>query len=138
MKVTHPEQGLMFGVARSLLAEYPTNQILCLDIESNTSIVSLQAIDKALKHLNSVDDLARADSEFVERNGKYYISRVTADETINQFEKDIQEGADLREGIIYGHKSPIRLVSERVGTLDTLVYTEMPDEPPLKDDEVEI
>lgn len=128
----------MFGVARSLLAEYPTNQILCLDIESNTSIVSLQAIDKALKHLNSVDDLARADSEFVERNGKYYISRVTADETINQFEKDIQEGADLREGIIYGHKSPIRLVSERVGTLDTLVYTEMPDELPLKDDEVEI
>lgn len=138
MKVTHPERGLMFGVARSLLAEYPTNQILCLDIESNTSIVSLQAIDKALKHLNSVDDLARADNEFVERNGTHYISRVTADEPINQVEKDSQEGAEPRKDIIYGHKSPIRLISERVGTLDTLVYTEILDEPPLKDDEVEI
>lgn len=138
MKVTHPELGLMFGVARSLLAEYPTSLVLCLDVESNTNAISLKAIHTALKHLHSVSDLARVDSEFVERDGMYYISRVTADGPINQAEKESQEGAELRHDIIHDHKSTIRLISERPGTLDTLMYTEIPDLPPLKDDEVEI
>ena len=138
MEVTHPELGLMFGAARSLLAEYPTNLILCLDVESNTSTVSIEAIHIALKHLGSVDDLARVDSEFVERGGMYHISRVIADRHINQAEKECQEGAELRYDIIHGHDSTIRLISERIGTLDTLVYSEIPDLPPLKDDEVEI
>lgn len=138
MKVIHPELGLMFGAARSLLAEYPTNLILCLDIESNTSTASLEAIHTALKHLDSVNDLARADSEFVERDGMYHISRVIPDGPINQAEKESEEGAELRQGIIHGHESIFRLISERPGTLDTLVYAEVPDLPSLKDDEVEI
>ncbi|KAI1381948.1 putative polyketide synthase [Hypoxylon crocopeplum] len=138
MKVTHPELGLMFGAARSLLAEYPTNLILCLDVESNASIASLEAIHTALVHLNSVDNLSRFDSEFVERNGMYHISRVIADNPVNKAERESREGAEIQNGIVYGHESTIRLVSERAGTLDTLVYTEIPDLPPLKDDEVEI
>lgn len=128
----------MFGAARSLLAEYPTNLLLCLDVESNTNPASLDAIHTALTHLNSVDNLSRVDSEFVERNGMYYISRVVADEPINKAEKESHQGAPLRTDVIYGHESTIRLISERPGTLDTLVYTEIPDTPPLKDDEVEI
>ena len=138
MRVAYPERGLMFGAARSLLAEYPQNLILYLDVESNAKIISLQAIDKALRHLVSLNNVARVDSEFVERDGMYHISRVTADSPINQAEKESQEGPELRHDIIHGHKSTIRLISERPGTLDTLVYSELPDTSPLEDDEVEV
>src|SRR6188768_1485944 len=127
MKVTHPEHGLVFGAARSLLAEYPTSLFLCLDVESSTSSSSFAAIDTALKHLTSVDELVRVDSEFVERDGMYHISRVVADDPINTFEKESQDGAELQNGIIYGHKSTVRLISDRAGTLDTLTYTEVPE-----------
>ena len=138
MRVAYPERSLMFGAARSILAEYPQNMVLCLDVESNTNNISLQAIHQALRHLVSANDLARMDSEFVERDGMYHISRVIADKSINQAEKESQEGAELRHDIIHGHKSTIRLISERPGTLDALVYSELPDMPPLEDDEVEI
>ena len=128
----------MFGVARSLLAEYPQNLILCLDVESNANTISLQAIHKALKYFVSSNNLARVDSEFVERDDMYYINRVIADKHINRAEKESQEGAKLCHDIIHGHKSTIRLISERPGTLDTLVYSEIPDIPLLEDDEVEV
>ncbi|KAI0406534.1 putative polyketide synthase [Xylaria palmicola] len=137
MNVANPELGLMFGVARSLLVEYPTSLILCLDVESNTAPTSLLAIDKALKHLQSVDELAKVDSEFTERGGIFHVSRVVADEQINRSEQASQQGAELREGIIRGHESIIKLISERPGTLDTLVYTETADVPPISDNQVE-
>ena len=138
MRVDYPERGLILGAARSLLAEYPQNLILCLDIESNADIISLRAIDKALRHLVSANNLARVDNEFVERDGMYHISRVVADNLVNQAEKESQEGAGICHDIIHGHKSTIRLISERPGTLDTLIYSEIPDMPPLEDDEVEV
>lgn len=138
MKVTHPELGLFFGTSRTLLSEYPTHLIMCLDVESNSSTASLEAIPTALEHINSVDDLARVDSEFVERDGMYHISRVVPDDPINQAEKDDKEGPELTPEIIHGHESTIRLISKRPGTLDALMYTEVPDEPLLADDEVEV
>ncbi|GFF95380.1 hypothetical protein CNMCM8927_008449 [Aspergillus lentulus] len=143
MQVTHPEQGLMFGVARSLRAEYPSNLLLCLDIESTTSPGSLEAIDTALRHITSVTSLQETDSEFVERNGMYHVSRVVADAVLNQVQKESEEGEGgggppVREDIIHNHNSLIRLVSERPGTLDTLIYREVPDLPKLADDEVEV
>ncbi|KAI1762472.1 putative polyketide synthase [Hypoxylon sp. FL1150] len=138
MKVTHPELGLFFGTSRTLLSEYPTHLIMCLDVESNTNTTSLESIHTALLHVNSVDDLARVDSEFVERDGMYHISRVIPDDPINQVEKDDKEGPELTPEIIHGHKSTVRLISKRPGTLDALVYAEIPDEPPLADDEVEL
>ena len=138
MRVTSPERGLMFGAARSLLAEYPQNLVLCLDVESNANIISLEAIHKALRHLVSSTNLARVDSEFVERDGMYHISRVIADKPINQAEKESQDGAELHHDLIHGHKSTIQLISERPGTLDTLVYAELPNMLPLEDDKVEV
>ncbi|KAJ5487751.1 polyketide synthase [Penicillium desertorum] len=142
MRVTHPEQGLMFGVARSLRAEYPSNLILCLDVESTTSIGSLEAIDTALRHITSVANLQGTDCEFVERDGMYHVSRVIADDVLNQAQKESEEGegggAPIRKDIIHDHKSHIRLISERPGTLDKLVYREIPHLPKLADDEVEV
>jgi Alcohol dehydrogenase GroES-like domain len=138
MKVTNPELGLIFGTARSLLKEYPMNLFLCLDIEDPTNESSLTAIHTALEHLNSVKELARSDSEFVERDGLYHISRVISDDFINKSDQELKEGVALREEIIHNHNSTIRLHSERLGTLDSLVYTEILGLPPLKDDEVEV
>ena len=138
MIVTNPELGLIFGAARSFLAEYPSNMVMCLDVESNTGIASLEAVHTALKHLTSVEELARVDSEFVERGGVYHISRVIADQPINRVEEESQDGAELCHDFIHRHKSIIKLISERPGTLDTLVYTEIPDTLPIVDDEVEV
>ncbi|KAJ0413691.1 polyketide synthase [Aspergillus carlsbadensis] len=138
MRVTHPEHGLMFGLARSLRAEYPSSMILCLDVESSASSGSLQAIQTALHHLTYAKSLQSSDSEIVERDSILHVSRVIADDMLNQVEKESVEGAPIRPGIIRTHHSPIRLVSERPGTLDTLVYAEMPTRQALADDEVEV
>lgn len=138
MEVSTPELGIMFGASRSLKAEYPRSVFVCLDVESDQSHASLGAIDRALEHLSNLSDISMVDSEFVERKGVFYISRVISDTAVNKLERESQHGADSVKGIIGGHESTIRLVSDRTGTLDTLIYTEIPDIPPLKDDEVEI
>ncbi|KAK2024963.1 putative polyketide synthase [Colletotrichum zoysiae] len=140
MNVTRPELGLFFGVARSLLAEYPKNRILCLDVESDSAPTTAAAtISTALKHLRSAHDLAREDSEFVERGGMYHISRVIGDDHINEAERASQGGgAERRHEIIRGHPSIIKLISERPGTLDTLTYAEVDETPPILDNQVEV
>ncbi|KAH9983886.1 KR domain-containing protein [Xylariaceae sp. FL0662B] len=138
MKVKTPELGLMFGASRSLKAEYPRNVFVCLDVESDRSAVSFGAIDRVLKHVNQLSDVSKVDSEFVERDGVLYVSRIVSDSAVNKAEHDAQYGADPIEGIIGGQGSTIRLVSDRTGTLDTLMYSEIHDIPALKDDEVEI
>jgi hypothetical protein len=138
MTVTHPELGLFFGAARSLISEYPTHRIMCLDVESNNSTVSFGAIDRALQHLNSVDNVKQIDAEFVERNGMFYISRIVPDKALNKAESDCKTGMEMQDTIISGHKSIIRLISDQVGTVDKLLYAEMPEQPPLADDEVEV
>ncbi|CAG5139713.1 uncharacterized protein ALTATR162_LOCUS550 [Alternaria atra] len=137
MSVTHPERGLMFGASRSLVLEYPNNILMCLDVESAMSKTSLETINTVLKHLGTVKVLGRIDNEFVERNGLLHVSRVIGDEAINVAEKQSQDGPSLQDMTIHGHESTIRLTSERPGTLDTLVYTQV-EVPPLEDDEVEI
>ncbi|KAK9445239.1 Beta-ketoacyl synthase [Metarhizium brunneum] len=138
MEVSTPDLSLMFGASRSLKAEYPRNVFVCLDVESNDSHASFGAIDRALKHVSKLSEVSKVDSEFVERKGVFYTSRVVSDEAVNKLEHDSQHGADKVKDIIGGHQSTIRLISDRTGTLDTLTYTEIPDMPPLKDDEVEI
>lgn len=137
MQVSHPERGLMFGASRSLVLEYPKNVFVCLDVESSASSASCEAIHTVLTHLASVESLGRVDNEFVERNGMLHVSRVIGDDLVNKAEKESQEGVPLQDAILNGHESTVRLISERPGTLDTLVYAQV-EVPPLKDDEVEI
>ncbi|KAL4756977.1 uncharacterized protein BDW70DRAFT_163947 [Aspergillus foveolatus] len=85
---------LMFGVARSLQAEYPSNLVLCLDVESTSSAGSLEAIDTAIRHITSVSSLQKTDSEFVERDGMYHVSRVVADAVLNKAKRKAREGKE--------------------------------------------
>ena len=78
------------------------------------------------------------DSEFVERGGLYHISRVIADQPINHVEAETQGGAELCHDFIHGHESIVKLISQRPGTLDALLYTEISDTLHIADDEVEV
>ena len=138
MDVTHPEHSLVYGTARTLLLEHPTHLILCLDVESNASDGSFGAIDTALRHINSVDDLKHVDAEFVERDGVFHISRIVPDDAINLAEQQAQYGAKPVDEIIHGHDSTIRLVTNQRGTLDALVYVQVAETEPLGAAEVEI
>jgi hypothetical protein len=138
MRVTHPEHSLIYGTARTLLLEHPTNLILCLDVEHNDKISSFAAIDVALHHIRSVDDLKNFDSEFVERDGILHISRIVPDTAVSGAEQDVQRGGQTRPELLRSQSSRIRLISDRQGTLDSLVYAETEDTDPLGDDEVEV
>ena len=138
MDVTHPEHSLVYGTARTLLLEHPTHLILCLDVESNTSTSSFGAIDTALRHINSVDDLKHVDAEFVERGGVFHVSRIVPDDAINLAEYHAQHGAETVNEIICGHDSTIRLVTDQRGTLDSLIYVQVAETEPLGDAEVEV
>lgn len=137
MKVTRPELGLMYGASRSFVAEYPRTVFLCLDVESNTSTASFHSIATLSKHIGTIESVGKVDNEFVERAGVIHVNRLIGDDEVNKAEKDSKEGAKLQDTILHGHSSTIRLISERAGTLDTLVHAEV-EVPPLEDDEVEI
>ncbi|KAL5041430.1 hypothetical protein BDW71DRAFT_212141 [Aspergillus fruticulosus] len=131
----------MFGVAHSLRAEYPSKLLLCLDVESTNSTGNLEAIDTALRHIASVSSLQENDSEFVERNGMYHVSKVVADAVLNQAQNEREEG-EGRGGHLFARTSSTTTGSSfggrvRPRTLDTLIYREIPDLPKLAD-EVEV
>lgn len=138
MSVSLPERSLFFGVARSLHSEDPTVMVMSLDVESNSGTESLTAIDTALKRLKSVETLEHEDTEFVERDGMLYTSRIVPDNLINQSEKDSTYGPEPQVQSLHGHKSCVRLINNRTGTVDSLQYAEFKDNTLLEGGLVEV
>jgi len=138
MNVTLPEQGLFNGAARSIRAEDPTVMVMCLDVESNSGEGSLAAIHTALKHLKSVKTLEDDDVEFVERGGTLYLSRIVPDNLVNQSEKDSTYGPEPQVKPLHSQENCVRLISNRVGTLDSLQFAEVTDHTYIEDNFVEV
>lgn len=138
MNITLPEQSLFNGVARSLHSEDPTVMVACLDLESNTASQSLSTIHTVLKRIRAVDTLEPHDYEFVERGGMLHISRILPDDLVNQSEKDATFGPEPVLEALHGNPKTARLMSARVGTLDTLGYGEVNDHEVVEDGFVEV
>ncbi|KAL2072660.1 hypothetical protein VTL71DRAFT_12003 [Oculimacula yallundae] len=138
MYVTLPEQSLFVGVARSLRSEDPGALILCLDVDSNSSAGSIDAIDVAIKHLLSVDSFEYSDSEFVERDGHIYICRIVPDNLIKQSEVNAIKGPEAQDYLLHNQESCIRLISDRPGRLENLCWAESRDQDVLEDNKIEV
>ncbi|KAI1747185.1 reducing type I polyketide synthase [Xylaria castorea] len=139
MSVNDPEKALVTGLFRTIRNETPFLTLLNLDVESPSGDATAQAIENCLDLLDDTDNRSCRHNEFVERDGIIYISRVLPDLKMNQF---LEEESSGRPPIMMPFQSTpgtIKLRAERVGNLDSLIYSEVSTEaPPLPEYWVEI
>jgi len=138
-KITEPNLSLVHGFFRTIRAEDPGLSLTTLDIESPTKPESVSAISATLKALAYPAPKSRIDSEFAERDGVIYVSRILPDVRVNAFKNAQSIGRELEVASLHSRSSCVRLVAERLGTLDSLVFAEIaPVELPVKENCVEV
>lgn len=139
LDVSNPSKAMIHGLARTIRAEDPSVSLTTLDVESTSGSNTLAAIDSILKSLGRPAPKKHIENEFVERDGVLHVSRVQPDHLINHAEKDDVHGADLAVGSLHDAKNCVRLRCDRLGTIDSLCYTEVADtELPVDDNCVEV
>ncbi len=137
--VTNPSDALIHGLARTVRAEDPSVSLTTLDVESSSGTNTVWAIDAILESLRGAPPRKYVESEYVERKGIIYVSRITPDHKINQAEKDDSNGIEPETTSLHDSEATIRLRCERVGTLESLQYAKISaTELPLPDNCVEV
>lgn len=137
-EVSNPQAALFHGLARSARAEDPALILKTLDVESGSSCASAEAIHKVLLSLENLTPRDRSENEYCERHGMIYTSRILPDGPINQAENDSISGAVTQLQLLHSNQSVIRLQCERVGALESLHFSEVSMEEPLKEDFLEV
>ena len=141
MDVTNPNGAMIHGLARTIRAEDPSLRMVTLDVEKPSGPMTLSAIDKVLNVLFAEGKKAKTgvENEFVERNGVLHVSRIRADDLVNKADKVDKSGAGLVNTKVHEAGTTIRLYAERLGTIDSLTYSEVSSEElPLGDNRVEV
>lgn len=138
-KVKNPNSALVHGFARVIRAENPSLVLLTLDIEAGSSANAPTAIDRLLKATRLAEPKTLIENEFAERSGIIYISRVLPNDDINQAEQSDTSGGQLQVRSLHDSSTCIRLQCERLGTMDSLQFSEVSEtELPVSDNFVEI
>jgi hypothetical protein len=136
MQVERPDNALIHGLARTMRAEDPLLRLVTLDVESSTGSETVAAISSVLKELVKGGE-EKGETEYVERGGVVYTSRVKMGKKISPVEKKDDEALEVRN--LHESKTLIKLQCERVGTLDSLRWNEVPGtEESVRDDMVEV
>ena len=124
-EVKNPNGALIHGLARVARAENPSLVLLTLDIESGSSATGLSAIDRLLKTTQLAEPKTSIENEFAERSGIIYVSRVLPDDPINRAEKSDSSGGKPQIRSLHDASTCIRLQCERLGTMDSLQFSEV-------------
>ena len=141
--VDSPLNAVCHGVFRTIRGEEPQLRLVTLDIESSTIKTlpqTVTTIGRALHDFHS-PSLASSECEYVERPGLLHVSRIWPDEAVNRANsEDSSVGRPPVEMDLHTCESTARLVSEKLGTLDSLAFVKVGDwKPPvLWPDEVEV
>lgn len=139
LDVTKPEKAMAHGLFRTVRAEDPSVSVTTLDVESSSGGHTLEAIDIILHTLLQPAPKSHIENEFVERGGVISISRILPNHLINTAETEDRQGGKLRVRDIHKAETTIRLHCERLGTIDSLQYSQVDTvELPLPDDCVEV
>jgi acyl transferase domain-containing protein/NADPH:quinone reductase-like Zn-dependent oxidoreductase len=130
MEVTSPETAICHGVFRSLRGEAPMMHVTTLDLDPG-ALEDLTphaiAVDKVLRMIQKAKSNASiaVEEEIAERGGLLYVSRIRADMKVNQFKDEEETGkAPLVMKAFHPSTRPIRLVTERPGDLEALLFVE--------------
>lgn len=130
MAVTDPERSIVHGLFRTIRAEEPALKLMTLDVESITTAETLantvEAVDTVLKMTRGPLKPQHNDFEYAERGGVLHINRVLQDEALNRvkFEDAPQGTMPARRVDIHEMATTVRLVTDQVGSLDSLHYIE--------------
>jgi len=139
LEVTNPQGALIHGLLRTVRNEDPGLSLTTLDVGDPVSPKTATAISVLLHHLASSEVRSPIDTEFVERQGEIYTSRVSPDEKMNTFKKNDSANDLLQDGSLRAQKTLVRLRAERIRTLEGLVFGEISsEEHPVDPNHVEV
>ncbi|KAK8429569.1 putative polyketide synthase [Phyllosticta citricarpa] len=138
-EVTRPEKAMIHGLTRTIRAEDPSVRITTLDVEESAGRHTVPTINSVLRGLNNENHLTTTDHELVERRGMTYVSRLLPDDPVNTASDEELHGRALEELSLHDSPSTVRMRAERLGTFESLCYTEVSNkELPLDDNMVEV
>ena len=137
-EVSNPQTALIHGLARSARAEDPALIFKTLDVESASGCATSDAISKILLSLQTPSPRDRVESEYCERRGLIYTSRILPDEPLNEAAHDSTSGTVPQLRLLHGNPSCVRLQCERVGALDSLHFSEVSMEESIEEGFVEV
>lgn len=124
-EVSHPQNSLFHGLARSLRAEDPDLVLKTLDVESDSGCETPGAINRILLSFQTPTLHDIFETEYCERRGILYTSRILLDHGLNQAECDDSLGAVLQMKPFHGNPSCVRMQCERIGDLNSLHFSEV-------------
>ena len=139
LNVTQPEKAMAHGLFRTVRAEDPSVSITTLDVECSSGSQTLRAIESVLRSLQQPAAKTHIENEYAERGGVISTCRILPNHLINTAETEDRQGAELHVTDLHKAETTIRLQCERLGTIDSLQYSEVDtSELPLPDDCVEV
>lgn len=139
LDVTEPNRAMAHGLFRTVRAEDPSVSVTTLDVESASGTKTLGVIDSVLRSLQQPPPKTHVENEYVERGGVISVCRILPNNIVNHAEKEDRQGADLQVRDLHEAETCIRLQCERLGTVDSLCYSEVDSaELPLPDGCVEV
>lgn len=137
--VTHPAGALIHGLLRTIRSEDPGLSLTTLDVEAPALPATATAISSLLSRVAIENSEGAVESEYVERKGIIYVSRVLPDEKVNAFKSSQTASENLQSGSLRDQETLVRLRAERIGALDGLVFGEIaPREIPVGPNHVEV
>ncbi len=139
MDVTNPDRAAAPGLLRTIRSEEIGIRLITLDTEESTGPRVAHAIDQCLRILREPQAAVRKDSEFTERGGVIYTPRLLADPALNEAKHEPVDGRKPVVEDLHAKKTPVSLGVERVGTIDSLHYSERSSSPlPIKSGYIEV
>ena len=118
---TNPDNAMISGLFRVVRQEDSTAQLTTLDVQSSTSPATCWAIEKVLGSIRRGDTV---ENEYMERDGLLYIPRIMPDTAVNNFKSAEAEGLEPVLKDFHGTEVKVQLRAERLGTLQSLMWTE--------------
>ncbi|KAL6716017.1 hypothetical protein ACLMJK_006979 [Lecanora helva] len=139
LDVTQPEKAMAHGLFRTVRAEDPSISVTTLDVEDSSGSQTIGAITSILHSLRQPAPKTHIENEYVERDGVISICRILPNNLINIAEIEDRQGIELKIRDLHKADTTVRLQCERLGTVDSLQYSEVDTtELPLPDNCVEV
>jgi hypothetical protein len=138
-QVKNPDGAMIYGLCRSVRTEDPSMRLTTLDVEDPTNDKTIPVIDTLLRTIQEPMYIKGFEGEYVERRGILHVSRILGDDRINALERGKTTGTQPVEMRLHECPTTVRMIAERVGSIDSLHYVEVDSkELPLPDDKVEV
>lgn len=123
-QVSNPNTALAHGLFRVIRMEDTNAKLVCLDVQSSTSPAIHRAITEVLDSLRGKWPKRNIETEFSERGGVIHVHRVVPDSEINEFKRQVAEGAEPVLQSLQENPRPVSLRVERLGTFQSLTWCE--------------